>query len=576
MRKFLIYSLFLFCNLMNAQVTIGSGEAPVKGSALQIKTIIGNGLENSTLGLALPRVSLTDENELYPMFDEGYDKAIEDSKHIGLMVYNTNATDRLAVGLYMWDGSRWNIASSGAILLPSCTESVNITFPTTSVSRTVFQGLSSILSASYTGYPLDLKWQKKDRISNQWVDLINSRTKDYPITSESDVYRFAILDCLTNAWIYSEPYFITEAEVPNPFEYSIPSAHQYYLNGINCFDTRENFELKTSDGQNGKESSRQITDARPKPIGEFSYTLVVPSNTSLSNVVWVVEDEKGFLSSYSVETNYRPNDKLVINFMDWEVLTSRTADGRLASSGSLSATKQVFTITVYFTVETSKYKVSKTVKVQDFFCCDGLIIQGGAFDYADGTPGDWAKTRTNVTGSGNTTLIGEKLYAGYTGGVTTLGYVTEYYNNNPVSDICWYKNSFPKVESGTTATGVWAESVSQCATGGYADGDYPTDGNGWYLPNVREFVKLMEVLPNDSRSGFTNGKYGDAYIFGGSSDATGLGGASNIAYYTSDELSANTVVAVFNSDGGSRISVPKVAVSGNTYNILFSRCVRRF
>ena len=94
---------------MPAQVTVGSGIEPVSGAALDIKQQQkDDSSANSTLGLMLPRVNLTDLNKLYPMFTGAYD-AGENPKHTGLTVYNVNEnlSARICPGIYAWTGTEW-------------------------------------------------------------------------------------------------------------------------------------------------------------------------------------------------------------------------------------------------------------------------------------------------------------------------------------------------------------------------------------------------------------------------------------------------------------------------------------
>jgi hypothetical protein len=94
---------------MPAQVTIGSGVEPIGGAALDIKQQLrDDGSTNSTLGLTLPQVYLTDLNNLYPMFTGAYD-AGEGPKHTGLTVYNVNDNKYplICPGIYVWKGAEW-------------------------------------------------------------------------------------------------------------------------------------------------------------------------------------------------------------------------------------------------------------------------------------------------------------------------------------------------------------------------------------------------------------------------------------------------------------------------------------
>lgn len=112
--SFVLIFTLLFYNASHAQVTIGSAINPVQGSLLDLKET--EALEaNSTKGLMLPRVSITQLNEL-----KMGDNVIKDTdndgdqynKHIGLMVYNVNNNlctpgNLIAEGVYVWAGDSW-------------------------------------------------------------------------------------------------------------------------------------------------------------------------------------------------------------------------------------------------------------------------------------------------------------------------------------------------------------------------------------------------------------------------------------------------------------------------------------
>ncbi|WP_419032454.1 hypothetical protein [Dysgonomonas gadei] len=113
-------------------VTIGSMELSVPGAILQMKNKDGvtDDAFNSTKGMALPRVVLSQKKELFPMFltnpQSPYDpndptvnppiqkyvdnKATWDKSHTGLIVYNLTENDEeeLCLGLNQWDGEQWN------------------------------------------------------------------------------------------------------------------------------------------------------------------------------------------------------------------------------------------------------------------------------------------------------------------------------------------------------------------------------------------------------------------------------------------------------------------------------------
>ncbi|WP_461825124.1 FISUMP domain-containing protein [Dysgonomonas sp.] len=109
---------FCYCTTIFSQVTIGSGIEPVHGALLDLKEDQRNdGTANSTKGMMLPRVRLTDLNRLYPMFAAGYDVA-ENAKHVGLVVYSifedACASTPITKGVYVWDGSLWNFLNGNS------------------------------------------------------------------------------------------------------------------------------------------------------------------------------------------------------------------------------------------------------------------------------------------------------------------------------------------------------------------------------------------------------------------------------------------------------------------------------
>lgn len=109
---------------VSAQVTVGNDEDPVSGSLLQIKETKGvaDDAANSSKGLSLPRVHLSNMTNLYPMFladpsnptsgsntDYTANKATLDKTHTGLTVYNTNNTAPFNQGVYTWKGTTWEM-----------------------------------------------------------------------------------------------------------------------------------------------------------------------------------------------------------------------------------------------------------------------------------------------------------------------------------------------------------------------------------------------------------------------------------------------------------------------------------
>jgi len=129
--KELLIAISLFLTVvagLKAQVTIGLNENPASGALLQLKEQpnINNGDANSSRGLGLPRVILTDLDNLYPMFlkadgisptDEyTTDKSTIDHAHIGLMVYHADNCSMYGKGVYVWEAKGWS--KLGEVELP--------------------------------------------------------------------------------------------------------------------------------------------------------------------------------------------------------------------------------------------------------------------------------------------------------------------------------------------------------------------------------------------------------------------------------------------------------------------------
>lgn len=101
---------FCLTGQLHAQVTIGSGKIPNKGSLLDLKE---DG--ETKRGLGLPRVNLkaltTTSSDLKVTVDGATGTAWGKSEHIGLVVYNVNTVEtetvRVCPGIHVWDGNAW-------------------------------------------------------------------------------------------------------------------------------------------------------------------------------------------------------------------------------------------------------------------------------------------------------------------------------------------------------------------------------------------------------------------------------------------------------------------------------------
>jgi hypothetical protein len=153
----------------------------------------------------------------------------------------------------------------------------------------------------------------------------------------------------------------------------------------------------------------------------------------------------------------------------------------------------------------SNVKLELNISLQDCACCDGLVLEGGAWDYADGNPGDWAVDKNIATGNVNSVVTPNP-----TSGINSATALNSYFKPEASGALCWYKNSVVGLKS-------WPDAVTKCASGDYA-GDAANEG--WYLPNLREWKYLSAYLAVAGNNEAT---------FGGSSDAAPIA----IGYHSS-------------------------------------------
>lgn len=139
---------------MKSQITIGSDNAPMAGSLLQLKQYEPDGSNTTAIGgLGLPRVKLTDINNLYPMFDGDADytgnvggkKTTEDASHIGLLVYHPDVCTLKGSGIYVWGGNEWEKIGMG--------RSGSLTF-----NREHFDLASGYDARPYAAQDLEISW----------------------------------------------------------------------------------------------------------------------------------------------------------------------------------------------------------------------------------------------------------------------------------------------------------------------------------------------------------------------------------------------------------------------------------
>lgn len=130
LKRLFLFILFLstLATNMSSQVTIGSSIPPAEGALLDLKEFNVTGQDaDSRKGMIMPRVSLTDLNNLFPMFEDpnnpgmptaqyNANKSSMDQEHVGLCVFNVGKTEtqtkRICQGLHIWIGDAWHPLST--------------------------------------------------------------------------------------------------------------------------------------------------------------------------------------------------------------------------------------------------------------------------------------------------------------------------------------------------------------------------------------------------------------------------------------------------------------------------------
>jgi hypothetical protein len=122
---------------MNAQVNIGSPDAPHKGAVLDLSK------SSSESGVLLPRVYIFNTKQFQLAADEVTDPT-------GMLVYNTNSGLPDGVGLYAWNGSEWRSMIGDSRCVPvKVTSASSKTGTNAKITITVSEGTPNF---SYTWY----------------------------------------------------------------------------------------------------------------------------------------------------------------------------------------------------------------------------------------------------------------------------------------------------------------------------------------------------------------------------------------------------------------------------------------
>ncbi|MDR1631286.1 MAG: hypothetical protein LBR97_00090 [Dysgonamonadaceae bacterium] len=173
--KFWMLTLFILSAAsVNAQVSIGSSNAPHKGSVLDLSQ------SESDLGILFPKVYLRSTNDLQ-LQEDG------DIEAIGMVVYNRNSNLPDGVGLYAWDGSEWKSVSNNA------GSRAPVTASATSEPDNGNAKITVNISAGAPAY--SYIWSKNGNVV--WITLNTNATSDSYTTTGAGDYTVTVSNLYT-------------------------------------------------------------------------------------------------------------------------------------------------------------------------------------------------------------------------------------------------------------------------------------------------------------------------------------------------------------------------------------------
>jgi hypothetical protein len=448
--------------------------------------------------------------------------------------------------------------ASAPLVLPITVNSACPTPVVSALSATTFPnvvaGTAVTLQVSATSINTPTyQWYKGTSPSGTAVGT-NSATYIYSpsATGTDNFYCVVTNGCDVNAKAPSPAFTVTTTL--NPFDY--PTTASLSMSGKVCFDTKETFDINN----NGSRINRTETSS-PLPQGDQAY-IVTATGKTISTVTWVADVTKFYSNTAASGTN---NTTYTVTFADLENIIKPAVEN---STKATAQNGQLITITAYVSfTDGSKGSISKVVKIQDFICCDGYVCVGCAYDYANGSPGDWAVNAPASSLNDGTTVKSNTSIPNMTGAVSNYTYsagnsfLSPYFKSAPAGDLCVYKKdgSLSKTSAG------WSAFVKACQDGSATDGA----AGVWYLPNIREIIAVYNKLGGNGAIA-TKTTYGTPADFGGAPDAVGINAQSGSNFMessTEQQPGYNWMYRIY--DG-------KLYLVTKNYTVeQFLRCVKR-
>jgi hypothetical protein len=467
-KLFLLSALTFFtCANLSAQVTIGGLEEPKTGAILDLNSTAKGGLLLSNV-VILDTEKIPYNANAFPGITTDADADVNPGM-CGAMVYNTGEGTVVPAGIYIWNGCKWtNDGSVGTAVTASSSTSIRI-----------FAGASATLSVNASGCPTLLyQWYKNtlpSTVSGSPADGSNTGATYTTSVLETGVYYYycTVSSSSNPSKVTSELFTVTVR--PDPAS---------ILQGSGTFTGRKCFDI--AGGNENINTGCGIWATRQNHKTDFTLTAGQEFPTSAPYTgVQVYVFFPGH-SSYNVRFDY---EELSGSSIDSVVPLGDYTGGPYTSSN-----KDTLRVAVYYKPSLNSDLLNKTrdegnkvrlyaiynrnssvgteykvvldnISLQDCSCCDGLLVDGGAW-----VP-NYIGPRTNLRGTYDDTA--------------------NFYNYFDTSgDLCWYKK-----DAGTYTPGYGCGS-------GSADGDTSKD---WRVPNLREYHSLYISLGGNGVSGSGNG-----------------------------------------------------------------------